>query len=102
MVYSIYDPTEEAIKKMIEANERIMALGGVQRDALNSATKRFYELQVKTLQNAPTDKVELEKLLELKQKQKEKATYIEDTERLITEIEMLKVVLYLVNRNGSS
>ena len=59
-------------------------------------------MQVKTLQNAPTDKVELEKLLELKQKQKEKATYIEDTERLMTEIEMLKVVLYLVNRNGSS
>jgi hypothetical protein len=102
LVFSIYDSIEEAIKKMVEANERIMALGGVQRDALNTATKRLYELQVKTLQNAPTDKVELEKLLELKQKQKEKATYIEDTERLVTEIEMLKVVLYLVNRNGSS
>jgi hypothetical protein len=99
---SIYDSTEEAIKKMVEANERIMALGGVQRDALNTATKRLYELQVETLQNAPTDKVELERLLKVKQKQKEKATYIEDTERLMTEIEMLKIVLYLMNRNSNN
>jgi len=27
--------------------------------------------------------------------------HIEDTERLVTEIEMLKVVLYLVSRNGT-
>jgi len=102
LVFSIYDSTEEAIKKMIEANERIMALGGVQRDALNTATKRLYELQVETLQNAPTDKGELERLLEVKQKQKEKATHIEDTERLVTEIEMLKIVLYLMNRNSNN
>jgi hypothetical protein len=31
--------------------------------------------------------------------QKEEAIYFEDTERLVREIEMLKVVLYLVNRN---
>jgi hypothetical protein len=34
-----------------------------------------------------------------KQRQKEEARHIEDTQRLVTEIEMLKVVLYLVSRS---
>jgi hypothetical protein len=38
----------------------------------------------------------LERLLQVKQKQKEEAIHIEDTQRLVTEIEMLKVVLHLV------
>lgn len=101
LVYSIYDSTEEAIQKIIEANERIMAFGSGDGAALNYTTKRLYELQINTLKNAPTDKGELERLLEVKQKQKQKSTYIEDTERLATEIEMLKVVLYLVNRNNN-
>jgi hypothetical protein len=33
-----------------------------------------------------------------KRRQKEEATKREDTERIVTEIEMLKVVLYLVSR----
>jgi hypothetical protein len=38
----------------------------------------------------------LEWLLRLKERQKEEAMYMEDTQRLVTkEIEMLKVVLYL-------
>jgi hypothetical protein len=51
-----------------------------------------------TLQNAPRDADKLRKLLEVKQKQKEQADHIEETQRLVTEIEMLKVVLYLVSR----
>jgi hypothetical protein len=45
------------------------------------------------------DADELERLLKKKKRQKEEATYIEDTQRLVTEIEMLKVVRYLVCRN---
>jgi hypothetical protein len=37
--------------------------------------------------------------LEIKQRQKEEAMHIEGTQRLVTEIEMLKVVLFLVCRN---
>ncbi|MDQ3977410.1 MAG: hypothetical protein M3264_12880 [Thermoproteota archaeon] len=38
--------------------------------------------------------------LEVKQRQKEEeADHLEDTQRLVTEIEMLKVVLFLVSRN---
>jgi hypothetical protein len=43
------------------------------------------------------DEGKLRRLLELKQRQKEEAMHIEDTQRLVTEIEMLKVVLFLVN-----
>jgi hypothetical protein len=53
----------------------------------------------KTLQNAPRDADKLRRLLETKQRQKEgEADHIEDTQRLVTEIEMLKVVLSLVCR----
>jgi hypothetical protein len=54
------------------------------------------------LQNAPRDADKLARLLQVKQRQKEEAIHIEDTQRLVIEIEMLKVVLYLVNRNSSA
>jgi hypothetical protein len=41
----------------------------------------------------------LEQLLKIKEREKDEAMYIEDTQRLVTEIEMFKVVLYLVCRN---
>ena len=70
---------------------------------MNSAMRRHLELQIKTLQNAPRDPDKLERLLKSKRRQKEdEAIYFEDTERLVTKIEMLKVVLYLVNRNKRS
>ena len=61
--------------------------------------KRHLELEIKTLQNAPRDADKLRRLLKINQRQKEEAEHIEDTERLVTEIEMLKVVLFLVCRN---
>ena len=60
--------------------------------------KRHLELEIKALQNAPTDADKLERLFQVKQRQKEEALHIDDTQRLVTEIEMLKVVLYLVMR----
>ena len=62
--------------------------------------KKHLELEIKTLQNAPRDVYKLERLLQVKQKQKEEEVmHIEDIQRLVTEIEMLKVVLYLVARS---
>ena len=59
-------------------------------------------MQIKTLlQNAPRDPDKLERLLRIKEREKQEAMYtLEDTQRLVTEIEMLRVVLYLVNRNN--
>jgi hypothetical protein len=34
----------------------------------------------------------------MKQRQREEANHIEDTQRLVTDIEMLKVLLHLVSR----
>jgi hypothetical protein len=62
--------------------------------------KRHLELEIKTLQNAPRDADKLKQLLELKRRQKDEAMHIEDTQRLVTEIEMLKVVLYLISRDN--
>ena len=57
--------------------------------------KRHLELQIKTLQNAPRHADTLRKLLEIKQRQKEEeADHIEDTQMLVTEIEMLKVAYF--------
>ncbi len=85
---------------MIEANERIMALGGGNGAALHTTTRRLYELQINTLRDAPRDKDKLEWILKKKEKAKKDAKEFEETERLDTEIEMLKIVLYLVNRNS--
>jgi hypothetical protein len=99
LVYSIHDSTEVAIQKMVEASQRILKvnnqgdLGGI-----NPAIKGRLELEIKSLGNAPRDADKLRRILEIRQRQKEEAMHIEDTERLVTEIEMLKVVLLLVCR----
>jgi hypothetical protein len=104
LVYSIHDPTEVAIQKMIDASQRIIdvqsKVTGEPKDGwgINPVMKRHLELEIKTLQNAPRDADRLRRLLEIKQRQKEGADHIEDTQRLVTEIEMLKVVLFLVSR----
>ena len=125
LVFSIYDSTEVAIQKMIEASQRMIKLNtnsdsnlnennknqriGERGESattttvgswrgMNPAIKRHLELQINTLQNAPRDAGKLEWLLKTKRRQKEEATELEDAESLVTEIEMLKVVLFLVCR----
>jgi hypothetical protein len=106
LVYSIHDPTEVAIQKMIDASQRMIdvqsKVTGEAKDGwgLNTVMKKHLELEIKTLQNAPRDAEKLRRLLELNQRQKEEAMHIEDTQRLVTEIEMLKVVSYLVSRKS--
>ena len=92
---------------MIDASQRMLdvqsQVGGEARKegwGINPVMKRHLELEVKTLQNAPRDADRLRKLLKVKQRQKEEAEHIEDTERLVTEIEKLKVVLYLISRKS--
>jgi hypothetical protein len=45
------------------------------------------------------DADKLERLLKVKERQKEETMHMEDTQKLVTEIEMLRIVLYLVNMN---
>jgi hypothetical protein len=90
-VYSIHDSTEEAIKKMIEASERMI------REQNNPAANRHLELEIKILQKTPRDVDKLERLLQAKEKQKEKGyAHLRHRKVSYRETEMLKVVLCLV------
>ena len=100
----MHDPTELAIKKMIEASQRMLRINsqgveGREGGGISPAMNRHLELEIETLQYAPRDADKLRQLLKLKQRQREEAIHIEHTERLVTEIEMLEVVLYLVMRS---
>jgi hypothetical protein len=81
---------------MIDFSQRMIAVNsqveGEAREGfgINPVMKRHLELEIRTLQNAPRDAAKLRKLLEVKQRQKEEADHIEDTQRLVTEIEMLR------------
>jgi hypothetical protein len=91
LVYSIHDSTEEAIQKMIEASQKM-----INEQNNNRPVNEHFKLQINTLQNAPRrDADKLERPLRLKERQKDEATHMEDTQqRLVTEeiVEMLKVV----------
>jgi hypothetical protein len=78
---------------MIDASHRMITMSDRgETGGMSPPIKSHLELQIKTLQEAPRDAEKLERLLQVKQRQKEEAMHIEDTERLGTEIEMLKVV----------
>jgi hypothetical protein len=84
---------------MIEATQRmiiIMNSQGVELGEMSPPMKKHLELEIKILQNAPRDPDKIERLLQVKERQKEEAIHIEDTQRLVTKIEILKVVLCLV------
>jgi hypothetical protein len=90
----------EGARRMIRVNSNSQQEPEI---PINPATKRHFELEIETLQNAPRDEDNLRQLLKLKEKENEQeATHIEDTQRLVTEIEMLKVVLHLVSRKSGS
>jgi hypothetical protein len=83
---------------MIEASQRM-----INEEHNSRPVNEHFKLQIKTLQNAPRDPDKLEWLLKIKERQnEEEARHIEETQWLVTEIEMLKVVLYLVCRNNTS
>jgi hypothetical protein len=68
---------------------------------INPATRAHFHLEIQTLQNAPRDASKLEQIIKAKERVNDKARHIEDTQRLVTEIEMLKVVFYLgISRIG--
>ena len=54
-----------------------------------------------TLQNAPRDLQKLERLMKQKEKECEKARYGLDIISLVAEIEVLRVIRYLINRNDN-
>jgi hypothetical protein len=91
---SIYESTEVLIQKLIDECQRNMD------EQYNSLVSNEYLKQkMNTLQNAPRDLKKLERLLKQKEKECEKANYVLDIESLVAEIEVLRVIQYLINRN---
>jgi hypothetical protein len=99
---SIDDSPEAVIQRTIEAMEKFIH-EEKEGTPISSVTKSHFQLQIKTLQNAPRDASKLEQIIRAKEREKnEEATHIYQTQRLVTEIEMLKFVLCLmvtVDRN---
>jgi hypothetical protein len=94
---STYDSTEVVIGEMIDACQR-----NIDEQNNNSLVANEYLKQkMKTLHNAPRDLKKLERLLKQKEKECEKAKYVLDIESLVAEIEVLRVIRYLINRNDN-
>jgi hypothetical protein len=93
---SIYDSTTEiVIQELIDECQR-----NIDEQYSNSLVANEYLKQkMNTLQNAPRDLQKLERLLKQKEKECEKAKYALDIESLVAEIEVLRVIRYLINRN---
>lgn len=77
-------PEEEAAAAVIE---------------INPVMKRHCESQIKILRDSPRDATKLKEILKSKQKEYEKAQDSEDIESLVSEIEMLKFVIFLVRKS---
>ena len=86
LVFSIHDPKEVAIQKMIDASQGMITIMDSQGgEGMSPPMKEHLELEIKILKNAPRDADKLRKLLQVKQRQKEETMYLGDTQRLVTE-----------------
>ena len=65
---------------------------------ISAATKKYAELKIKILQESPRDAHKLVAILQAKDKEYAKAQDSEEIEDLITEIDVLEYLLFLVNR----
>jgi hypothetical protein len=83
---------------MVEVSQRRVTINSQgELGGMSPALKRHLKLQIKIAQNAARDPDKLERLLKVKQRQKQEAMDIENTPQVRhREIELLKVVLYLV------
>lgn len=109
MVYPIPNSdTELVIQRAIAGIQRMISPYDGNNDnqtttkaviQINPAMKRHWESEIKILRDAPRDEKKLREILNTKQEECEKAEDSEDIERLVSEIEMLKFVLFLVCRD---
>jgi predicted nucleic acid-binding protein len=94
---SIYDSTEAVIQELIDECQR-----NIDEQYNNSLViNEYLRKKMKTLQNAPKDLKKLERLLKAKERECRKAKYVLDIESLVAEIEVLRVIRYLINRNDN-
>jgi hypothetical protein len=93
---SIYDCTQVVIQELIDECQR-----SIDEQYNSLAANEYLKQKMSTLQNAPRDLKKLERLLKQKEKECEKAKYSLGIESLVAEIEVLRVIRYLINRNDN-
>ncbi|MFL6372717.1 MAG: hypothetical protein ACJ70P_06250 [Nitrososphaera sp.] len=100
---TISNSAEEIIARQIERIQKMIRVRDCPEEELgihiNPAMKRHWELEIKILQDAPRDADRLKELLKTKRREYEKSRNIDDILTLITAIEMLQFILFLVCRN---
>ena len=93
----MYDSTTEVvIQELIDECQR-----NIDEQYNSLVANEYLKQKMNTLQNAPRDLKKLERLLKQKEKECEKAKYVLDIESLVAEIEVLRVIRYLINRNDN-
>jgi ATP-dependent protease HslVU (ClpYQ) ATPase subunit len=92
LVFSIDDSTEAVTQRKIEAMRKFIREGEEDQEGIpiSSITKRHFQLQIKTLEDAPRDVSKLQQIIKAKETENKEARHIDDTLRLVTEIEMLQ------------
>lgn len=81
----------------VALNIRVESSQRMKEKENSEAIDKHFELQIQMLQNAPRVADKLKAFLKSKQRQKEEqAMHIEDIRRLVTQIEMLIVILYCI------
>ena len=94
----MYDSTTEVvIQELIDECQR-----NIDEQYNSLVANEYLKQKMNTLQNAPRDLKKLERLLKQKEKECKKAKYALDIESLVAEIEVLRVISYLINRNNDN
>jgi hypothetical protein len=94
---SIYDSTEVVIQELINECQRSID----EQYNTSLVANEYLKQKMNTLQNAPRDLKKLERLLKAKERECRKAKYALDIESLVAEIEVLRIIRYLINRNDN-
>jgi phage host-nuclease inhibitor protein Gam len=94
---SIYDSTEVVIQELVDECQR-----SIDEQYNSLVANEYLKQKMKTLQDAPRDLKKLERLMKQKEKECEKTKYALDIESLVAEIEVLRVIRYLINRNDDN
>jgi phage host-nuclease inhibitor protein Gam len=93
---SIYDSTEVVIQELVDECQR-----SIDEQYNTLVANEYLKQKMKTLQDAPRDLKKIERLMKQKEKECEKAKYALDIESLVAEIEVLRVIRYLIYRNDN-
>ena len=103
MVFRIDESMEAVIQRKVQIiQEFIKPNPECSGSSINPAIRKHLEREIDILKNAPRDAVKLERIIEEKESRRKYDTSLNivDLHNLVSEIEILKFVFYLANREN--